>query len=143
MILDLYGKKFDTERPESTFANGDCVEAMKKFSDKYFDLAIVDPPYGDGGGTFLGGNGSRFGGRFDRYKDSTSADGESKRQQIEWDVAPSDDYFRELFRVSKNQIIWGGQLLQASADAMLRDMAQDKHFRELLDGDGGVRVDFI
>ncbi len=108
MILDLYGKKFDTERPESTFANGDCVEAMKKFSDKYFDLAIVDPPYGDGGGTFLGGNGSRFGGRFDRYKDSTSTDGKPERRQIDWDTVPSDDYFRELFRVSKNQIIWGG-----------------------------------
>ena len=79
---------------------------MKKFPDKYFDLAIVDPPYGNGGGTFLSANGSRFGGRFDRYK--AQVDDKSKRQQIEWDVTPTDEYFRELFRVSKNQIIWGG-----------------------------------
>ena len=108
MILDLYGKKFDTEKPESVFANGDCVDAMKKFPDKYFDLAIVDPPYGNGGGTFFRENGSRFGGGgwFDRYK--AQVDDKPKRQQIEWDVAPTDEYFRELFRVSKNQIIWGG-----------------------------------
>lgn len=106
MIIDLYGQKFDTGKPESVFANGDCVDAMKKFPDKYFDLAIVDPPYGNAGGTFLSGNWSRFGGRFDRYK--AQVDDKSKRQQIEWDVAPTDEYFRELFRVSKNQIIWGG-----------------------------------
>ena len=104
MILDLYGNTFDTEKPESVFANGDCVEAMKKFPDKYFDLAVVDPPYGDGGGTFLSTNGTRFGGLFDRYKEK---DG-SKRQQIGWDTAPEGNYFEELFRVSKNQIIWGG-----------------------------------
>lgn len=106
MILDLYGQKFDTGKPESVFANGDCVDAMKKFPDKYFDLAIVDPPYGNAGGTFLSENWSRFGGWFDRYK--AQVDDKSKRQKIEWDVAPTDEYFRELFRVSKNQIIWGG-----------------------------------
>lgn len=134
MIIDLYGQKFDTGKPESVFANGDCVDAMKKFPDKYFDLAIVDPPYGNAGGTFLSGNGSRFGGLFDRYK--AQVDDKSKRQQIEWDVAPTDEYFRELFRVSKNQIIWGGQLLQTSSDAMFRDMAEDKHFRRFFNGDG-------
>lgn len=134
MILDLYGEKFDTENPESVFANGDCVDAMKKFPDKYFDLAIVDPPYGNGGDTFLSNNGSRFGGWFDRYK--AQVDDKSKRKQIEWDVAPTDEYFRELFRVSKNQIIWGGQLLQTSSYAMFRDMEEDKHFRRFFNGDG-------
>ena len=47
------------------FYNMDCMEGMKEFPDKYFDLAIVDPPYGDGGGTWQ--NGTRFGQRFDRY----------------------------------------------------------------------------
>lgn len=125
MILDLYGEKFDTEKPESVFANGDCVDAMKKFPDKYFDLAIVDPPYGNGGGTFKGGNGTRFGGKFDRYKgyfeddlkptscDTVDGSGgpaghKTADWEIKWDVAPTDDYFSELFRVSKNQIIWGG-----------------------------------
>ena len=45
----------------------DCMDGMKEFPDKYFDLAIVDPPYGDGvGGGFA--SGERFGGRFDRYR---------------------------------------------------------------------------
>ena len=48
------------------FYNMDCMDGMKEFPDKYFDLAIVDPPYGDGGGTWK--NGTRFGERFDRYK---------------------------------------------------------------------------
>lgn len=47
------------------FYNMDCMEGMKEFPDKYFDLAIVDPPYGDGGGTWQ--NGTRFGERFHRY----------------------------------------------------------------------------
>ena len=50
------------------FYNMDCMEGMKEFPDKYFDLAIVDPPYGDGGGTFNTSDGTRFGERFDRYK---------------------------------------------------------------------------
>lgn len=48
------------------FYNMDCMEGMKQFPDKYFDLAIVDPPYGDGGDDWK--NGTRFGERFDRYK---------------------------------------------------------------------------
>lgn len=47
------------------FYNMDCMDGMKEFPDGYFDLAIVDPPYGDGGGTWT--NGTRFGQRFDRY----------------------------------------------------------------------------
>ena len=47
------------------FYNMDCMQGMKEFPDNYFDLAIVDPPYGDGNGSFV--NGTRFGERFDRY----------------------------------------------------------------------------
>ena len=47
------------------FYNMDCLEGMKEFPDNYFELAIVDPPYGDGGGSWT--NGTRFGQRFDRY----------------------------------------------------------------------------
>lgn len=47
------------------FYNMDCMEGMKQFPDNYFELAVVDPPYGDGGGTWT--NGTRFGQRFDRY----------------------------------------------------------------------------
>ena len=46
--------------------NTDCMEYMRTLPDKAFDLAIVDPPYGDGNG----GRAKRFGGRFDKYKSS-------------------------------------------------------------------------
>jgi site-specific DNA-methyltransferase (adenine-specific) len=74
--------------------NQDCLEAMKLMQDNQFDLAIVDPPYGidmDGGN--IGGN------NLTKAKDYTKKD---------WDKsAPSSEYFIELKRVSKNQIIWG------------------------------------
>jgi len=52
------------------FYNMDCMEGMKQFPDKYFDLAVVDPPYGDGSGN-EGGYWNRFGERFDKYKNSS------------------------------------------------------------------------
>jgi site-specific DNA-methyltransferase (adenine-specific) len=73
--------------------NADCISEMKKFPDKYFDLAVVDPPYGINVNPHLG----RKKGRKKRFKSVT------------WDdQIPSEEYFYELFRVSKNQIIWGG-----------------------------------
>lgn len=83
--------------------NIDCMEYMKTLPDKAFDLAVVDPPYGNGGGKFSTSNGTHFGGIFDRYdKDK------KMRKKSNWDYTPGEDYFKELFRVSKNQIIWGG-----------------------------------
>lgn len=83
--------------------NMDCLEAMRKMPDKCFDLAIVDPPYGrkeHGGkrrsGFVLQKNGSRL---------YVSDGGYEKK---EWDKCPPEsEYFQELFRVSKNHIIWG------------------------------------
>lgn len=67
------------------FYNMDCMEGMKQFPDGFFDLAIVDPPYGDGGQNIGGGVASadcstgtrwnRFGQRFDRYKYQNQAGG--------------------------------------------------------------------
>ena len=70
------------------YYNMDCMQGMKEFPDKYFDLAIVDPPYGIN---------IQKSGRLGRYNTKNVWDSE----------IPSDDYFNELFRVSKNQIIWG------------------------------------
>jgi site-specific DNA-methyltransferase (adenine-specific) len=75
--------------------NMDCMEAMRETPDKFYDLAIVDPPYG-----------------IERFKkpSGTTRFKNSKMMQEEgltWDVKPNEDYFNELFRVSKNQIIWG------------------------------------
>ena len=83
--------------------NIDCMEYMKTLPDKAFELAVVDPPYGNGGGEFSSRNGTRFGGRFDRYDKDKKL-----RKKSNWDYAPGEDYYKELFRVSKNQIIWGG-----------------------------------
>lgn len=77
----------------------DCMEAMKEMSDNQFDLAIVDPPYGIGFGEFNRTNKDSTG---KRYK-------ANKYKQGDWDTnIPKDIYFKELIRVSKNQIIWGG-----------------------------------
>ena len=86
---------------EPGFYNRDCMEAMKEFQDGFFDLAIVDPPYG-GGFTESEEQYNRFGNKnscFEKYK----RDG-----AVKWDIAPSKEYFDELFRVSRYQIIWGG-----------------------------------
>ena len=78
-----------------TITNEDNMELMKRYPDNYFDLAIVDPPYG-------------------MPKDSTHCRGKLKNRMLNtggvenWDVKPKDEYFIELERVSKNQIIWGG-----------------------------------
>lgn len=87
--------------------NEDCMAVMARYPDKYFDLAVVDPPYGNGGGSFS--SGTRFGGRFDQYKqDGRDLGGKVRKKIVSWDYAPGEDYFDELFRVSKDQIIWGG-----------------------------------
>lgn len=99
---------------ESTAINGDCMDVMRQYPDKYFDLAVVDPPYGSGGGTYV--NGTRFGGWFDRYTqdnpDRRQVGGKVHKKIVSWDYAPGEDYFNELFRVSKEQIIWGGNYFQ-------------------------------
>ena len=75
------------------YYNEDCMAGMARYPDKHFDLAIVDPPYGIGVNKMQLGNGKR---KIYRGKD-------------DWDKEPpSEEYFKELFRVSKNQIIWGG-----------------------------------
>ncbi len=79
----------------------DCVTALKRYADNHFDLAIVDPPYGinfDGNTTVKG-----KGGKANTFSNKQHHDKKG------WDTdRPSDEYFAELQRVSKNQIIWGG-----------------------------------
>ena len=97
------------------FYNMDCMQGMKEFPDKYFDLAIVDPPYGGAGKdvneTFNGALYGRFGGNFEKYikVDRTGGTWAQKygSEIIEWDNAPDENYFKELFRVSKAQIVFG------------------------------------
>lgn len=81
--------------------NIDCLVGMKKFPDKHFDLAVVDPPYGI------------------NIANRSACLGKKKRQgkitnytAKKWDAnTPDAEYFKELFRISKKQIIWGGTIL--------------------------------
>ena len=127
----------ETNKVTSDVFNMDCVEYMRTLPDNFFDIAICDPPYGDAdSGDFQFGentstsNRLRFhgGDRWERYYKPTGihTQGEnvvdkvqkadircvgqtdSKLKRIDWDVAPQQEFFDELFRVSKNQVIWGG-----------------------------------
>lgn len=76
--------------PESKIYNMDCLAAMREMPDKAFSLAIVDSPYGYGD------------------KKTNILNFRQSNQHRDWNTPPCNDYFIELFRVSKNQIIWGG-----------------------------------
>lgn len=77
-----------------TITNEDNMDLMSRYPDNYFDLAIVDPPYGININHNMG-----------RRK----GDKHSGHKKVKWDnEIPKQEYFNELFRVSKNQIIWGG-----------------------------------
>ena len=83
--------------------NVDCVEYMRTLPDNYFNLACADPPYSYAGNEEFAKR-KRFNkGRFGRYR---NVDGQFIDID-EWDKTPEDAFFEELFRVSKNQIIWG------------------------------------
>ena len=84
----------------SEVTNEDCMEGMERYPDKYFDLAIVDPPYGIDLANMNMGLGNT---------PKASKAKNRKWKSKNWDnEIPSNEYFIELFRVSKNQIIWGG-----------------------------------
>jgi site-specific DNA-methyltransferase (adenine-specific) len=71
----------------------DCMDYMREMPDNFINLALVDPPYGIGVNKMTLGNGKH----------------KINRRLSDWDNAiPKKEYFNELFRVSKNQIIWGG-----------------------------------
>lgn len=79
--------------PKSEVFLQDCMEGLKQLPDKYFELAIVDPPYG----IDINMNMGRKAGKAKHHEDKV------------WDASPPDAlYFKELFRVSSFQIIWGG-----------------------------------
>ena len=97
--------------------NMDCVAGMREYPDKYFDLAIVDPPYGIG---ISGQKEKKQGKKSDR----------KYHEEKNWDLSiPEKEYFLELFRVSKNQIIWGANyfvehLFQGKKGWIVWDKAQ-------------------
>jgi site-specific DNA-methyltransferase (adenine-specific) len=84
------------ERQNSVVHLMDCIEGMKQYPDKWFQLAVCDPPYGIGANKMTLGNGKK----------------RVYRGVNDWDNSiPSEEYFKELFRVSKNQVVWGGNYM--------------------------------
>jgi site-specific DNA-methyltransferase (adenine-specific) len=79
--------------PSSEVYLEDCVTALKRYADNHFDLAIVDPPYGIGASEMQMGNNAKK-----KWSKGKNWDNET----------PTAEYWVELFRVSKNQIVWGG-----------------------------------
>lgn len=79
--------------PMNKIIHADCNDVMKDIPDKYFELAIVDPPYGIGKRLSQGAG---------KLKNSAL-----QNMNSEWDILPDESYFRELNRISINQIIWG------------------------------------
>ena len=84
----------------SVVYNDDCVEVLKRFSDNHFDLAIVDPPYGNIDAIGLSDNKKKG-------KQATKRKG----YHLFENIAPDNEYYLQLERVSKNQIVWGGNFL--------------------------------
>jgi site-specific DNA-methyltransferase (adenine-specific) len=82
-------------QPFFTFYNADNMAIMKQYPDKYFDLAIVDPPYG------IKMSGGKVGNSKKDYKHFAGGDS----------CIPNAEYFAELKRISKEQIIWGGNYM--------------------------------
>lgn len=113
--------------------NVDCLEFMASVADNFYDLAIVDPPYGINVNSM--NMGSRKTIRPDKSKD--------------WDKSvPNDIYFKELFRISKNQIIWGGNYfnLPPSQYFAIWDKGESMYGRDFAEAEyawinkGGTRI---
>jgi site-specific DNA-methyltransferase (adenine-specific) len=95
--------------------NENNMELMARYSDNHFDLAIVDPPYGIGAHNGVGGDNL----------------GKAKVYSGNWDnETPNDDYFNELKRVSKNQIIWGGNYFK-QLDIFNPELKRKNEFLEI------------
>ena len=84
---------------EAGFYNMDCMDGMAQFPDKFFELAIVDPPYA------VGASDGLFGGK--RANPSKVGGKTNGRHYANHDKTPDAQYFAELFRVSRNQVVWG------------------------------------
>ena len=106
---------------DATLILADCMDIMRDMPDKAFDLAIVDPPYGINAHTFQPPSDSyRKRTKRNNSKRLNGGSGKLKNRILNtsncgWDEkTPDADYFNELFRVSKNQIIWGGNYFSLS-----------------------------
>jgi site-specific DNA-methyltransferase (adenine-specific) len=108
-----------------TLYNCDCVELLSQTPDKYYDVAIVDIPYGMAGKWLSTGKGG------------FTLKPEEIEEMNKWDVLPPDEYFMELERVTKNRIVWGGNYVFGKLGACRGPIIWDKgqHGFTLADGE--------
>ena len=116
--------------PISEVYNCDCMEFMKALPDKFFNLAIVDPPYGIGVMSMNYTNSGAV-----RTPGYSAARRKDYRKQSKWDIAPDKEYFVELFRISKNQIIWGGNYFSEMIPASKSFVCWDKRCIDSMSND--------
>ena len=100
-----------------SFYNDDCMDLLKQTPDKYYDLALFDPPYGININVSMG---RRTGDKKSNYHKFAGNDS----------TIPNKEYFEQLFRVSKNQIIWGGNYMIEYLKASPCWLMWDKKFSE-------------
>ena len=120
--------------PSSEVYLEDCTKSLKRFTDNYFDLAIVDPPYG------IGADKAQNNAAQQRIK----ANGKTKAGRgwklyadTDWDnEIPTAEYWAELFRVSKNQIVWGGNYFTEYLPPSMGWIVWDKGQRDFSLADG-------
>ena len=88
------------------------MDILRSLPDKCIDLVLTDPPYGKGGDKQTEGRFGNKGSRFEKYRPVTRTGGtlaeKYEKKIAAWDIAPTQEVFDEIFRVSKHQIIWGG-----------------------------------
>lgn len=105
--------------PKLEITNEDCMDLMKRYPDNYFELAIVDPPYGI------------------NFAKTHTGKGWVVRESKDWDKqTPQAEFFNELFRVSKNQIIWGGNYMTSFLSPSQGWIFWDKGQRDFSLADG-------
>ena len=145
------------------FYNMDCMEGMKQFPDKYFDLAIVDPPYGDGrGGSGTGSENGSKGTSIHKLGNAGKWATASRLQMGGVELPERAEHgrrnsekncsvghragkgiLRRTFPCLTKSGHLGGQLLRTPGNEMLSDMAQNKRSGKVQHGHGRVRLDFI
>jgi site-specific DNA-methyltransferase (adenine-specific) len=120
--------------PSSLVYLEDCIEGMKRYAENYFDLAVVDPPYG------IGADKAQNNAAMQRIK----AEGKTKAGRgwklytdTDWDnEIPTFEYWEQLFRVSKNQIVWGGNYFTEYLPPSMGWIMWDKGQRDFSLADG-------
>ena len=100
---------------------GDCMDLLKQTPDKYYSLALVDPPYGIGAENHAG----------------NKENGWTQWAKKDWDNSiPTSEYWKELFRVSKNQIVWGANYMTEHLQPKMGWIVWDKGQRDFSLADG-------